>query len=240
MLSISALNENTVMVYFSESVSPETAQNIAVVVPQIEVELAQFVVDMVPSYTSLLITFDLFAIRMDDFCTLLETLLANIDWHQTKSDQSSCIELPVYYGPEVALDAEAVSRHTGLAFSDVVKLHTECSYRVYAIGFAPGFAYLGNTNKRIATPRMSTPRSYVPAGSVAIADRQTAVYPKASPGGWHILGRTPVNLIDYHRENLTLFEMGAQVLFSPIDKQTFLQMGGVLSQEELQRTEEAI
>ena len=106
-------------------------------------------------------------------------------------------------------------------------------YRVYAIGFAPGFAYLGNTDKRIEIPRKQTPRLRVPAGSLAIADRQTAIYPKQSPGGWQIIGRTPISLIDFQRENLTVFEMGAQVSFTPIDKATFLDTGGVLLPEEI-------
>ena len=120
-----------------------------------------------------------------------------------------------------------------LPIYDVVNIHVSATYRVYAIGFAPGFAYLGNTDKRIEIPRKQTPRLKVPAGSLAIADRQTAIYPKQSPGGWQIIGRTPISLIDYQRENLTVFEMGAQVSFTPIDRATFLDMGGVLLPEEI-------
>ena len=138
----------------------------------------------------------------------------------------------------MALDADEICEHTGLTFEEVINIHASTTYRVYAIGFAPGFAYLGNTDSRIEIPRKQTPRLKVPPGSLAIADRQTAIYPKQSPGGWQIIGRTPVSLIDFERENLTVFEMGAQVTFTRIDKATFLKMGGVLLPEELSEPRE--
>ncbi|WP_413702232.1 5-oxoprolinase subunit B family protein [Psychromonas sp. KJ10-10] len=138
------------------------------------------------------------------------------------------IELPVYYGEEVALDHDALSQHTGLAFSEIIKLHTSECYRVFAIGFAPGFAFLGNIPTQIAMPRKKNPRTTVPKGSVAIADRQTAVYPNESPGGWQIIGRTPINLLDITTASLSKFSMGDQVKFKAINKQAFLAMGGIL------------
>lgn len=232
-MKISAVNENTLMVYFSDTVSPETAEQIAAAMPVIREQLGLYVVDTVPSYTSILISFDLITIGLREFSLRLQHVLAECSRASLSTNQARCIELPVYYGPEVALDAQEICRHTGLSFDEVVNIHASTAYRVYAIGFAPGFAYLGNTDKRIEIPRKQTPRLKVPAGSLAIADRQTAIYPKQSPGGWQIIGRTPVNLIDYQRENLTVFEMGAKVSFCPIDRATFLDMGGVLLPKEI-------
>lgn len=231
-MRMSPVNENTVMVYFSDAVSPATAEQIAAALPVIQTHLGRYVVDIVPSYTSILISFDLVAIGLREFSQRLQWVLAQCN-HAASSGQVKTIELPVYYGPEVALDAEEICAHTGLTFEEVIQIHASTTYRVYAIGFAPGFAYLGNTDQRIEIPRKQTPRSKVPTGSLALADRQTAIYPKQSPGGWQVIGRTPVNLIDFERENLTVFEMGAQVSFIPVDKATFLDMGGVLLPEEI-------
>lgn len=182
-MKISAVNENTLMVYFSDSVSPETAEQIAAAIPVIREQLGLYVVDIVPSYTSILISFDLITIGIREFNLRLQKVLIECSRASLSANQVRCIELPVYYGPEVALDAQEICRHTGLSFDDVVNIHVSATYRVYAIGFAPGFAYLGNTDKRIEIPRKQTPRLKVPAGSLAIADRQTAIYPKQSPGG---------------------------------------------------------
>jgi inhibitor of KinA len=110
----------------------------------------------------------------------------------------------------------------------VIALHSSIIYDVYAIGFAPGFAYLGNVDKRIAMPRKETPRQKIFKGSVGIADQQTAIYPSDSPGGWQIIGRTPISLIDYNDDKLTKFETGDKVKFNPISRADFIDMGGVL------------
>ena len=230
-MKICPVNENSVIIYFADIISPETADKIGRVLSVIKIELGEYLVDIVPSYTSILVSFDLMAIELREFEQKLQVILKNADNAQSGQQETPLIELPVYYGPEVSLDAEEISNHTGLSFEEVVKIHSSTFYRVYAIGFAPGFAYLGNTDQRIAIPRKTTPRLRIPACSVALAERQTAIYPKASPGGWQVIGRCPIDPIDYQRENLTLFEMGAKVKFNPISKATFLEMGGVLSSE---------
>ena len=233
-MKICPVNENSIIIYFSDAISVETADKIGRVLPVIQQELGQYLIDIVPSYTSILISFDLMAIEFRKFEQALSTLLKNAEYAQTHQAETPLIELPVYYDPEVSLDADEISSHTGLSFDEIVRIHSSTHYRVYAIGFAPGFAYLGNTDERIAIPRKKTPRLKIPACSVALAERQTAIYPKESPGGWQIIGRSPINPIDYQRENLTLFEMGARVKFNPISKATFLEMGGVISPEEEQ------
>ncbi|MGF1901618.1 5-oxoprolinase subunit PxpB [Aliivibrio sifiae] len=234
MMKISAVSEASVLVVFSDMVSPDTADIIAQSAAMIEQESDLFVIDMVPSYTSILITYDLTRIELRSFMSRLNLCLQKSNECGQLSSSSVVIELPVYYGKEVSLDAEEISRHTGLSFDEIVSIHSSQEYRVYAIGFAPGFAYLGNTDPRIHIPRKSTPRLSVPAGSLAIAEQQTAIYPKSSPGGWQVIGRTPINLIDFNRENLTVFEMGAKVIFKPISREEYIAMGGEISEALLE------
>ncbi|ODQ01313.1 5-oxoprolinase subunit PxpB [Salinivibrio sp. SS2] len=236
-MTIMPVNENSLMVYFANQASPETADRIAAVLPILHAELEQYLVDLIPSYTSILVTFDLMAIGQRDFTALIKKALSIAEQQYIETNASPMIELPVYYGPEVSLDADTLCRHTELDFDQIISIHASTIYRVYAIGFAPGFAYLGNTDSRIHIPRKQTPRAQVPKGSLALADQQTAIYPKVSPGGWQIIGRTPIDLIDYQRENLTVFEMGAKVKFTPINRDEFLVLGGRIAEEEYRRAE---
>ncbi len=123
---------------------------------------------------------------------------------------------------------EDVAKHCQLSMEEIIKRHSEAVYRAYAIGFTPGFAFLGNTPDELHVPRKTTPRLKVPIGSVAIAENQTAVYPSVTPGGWQIIGRTPINLIDWGSKNLALIAMGDSVRFESISRDEFLVQGGQL------------
>lgn len=128
----------------------------------------------------------------------------------------------------VGLELEAISASKNLSVEEIIALHVEKDYFVYAIGFAPGFPYMGDVDSRIASPRLANPRAKVPKGSVAIADRQTAIYPKQSPGGWNILGRTPIEMFSRSYDGLSYLRVGDKVNFEPISKEKFLKLGGVL------------
>jgi KipI family sensor histidine kinase inhibitor len=134
----------------------------------------------------------------------------------------------VYYHPESGADLEQLGAERGLSWQEVVDIHCGREYRVYAIGFAPGFAYLGDVDERIAAPRLSTPRQKVPRGAVAIADRQTAIYPAESPGGWNLIGRSPLRMFDPLTAPPMPVAVGDRVRFSPIDRAAFLAAGGQL------------
>ena len=221
------ISENTIMVYFSNAIDTETSEKVTQALYVLQSSLGNVILDAIPSYHSILITVDILQTNMNDFQQQVEALL-NQPLSASMSLPHLDIELPVYYGEEVALDAAEVCAHSGLSWSDVTEIHSQANYRVYAIGFAPGFAYLGNLDRRLQIPRKSTPRARVPKGSVAIAGQQTAVYPKTSPGGWHIIGRTPISLVDFERDNLSFFHIGAQVCFKAISRQQFIDMGGEL------------
>jgi KipI family sensor histidine kinase inhibitor len=146
----------------------------------------------------------------------------------TGASEGRTVVLPVYYHPEVGEDLLTLAERAGLSTDEVVALHSGGEYRVYAIGFAPGFAYLGQVDKRIAAPRLATPRQKVPRGAVAIADRQTAVYPAVSPGGWNLIGRCPVRMFDPQAEPIMPVQVGDIVRFEAIGRQEYLSMGGEL------------
>ena len=148
--------------------------------------------------------------------------------HQKNVFSSQTIEIPVYYDLEVGPDLSLIADNTRLSIAEVIELHSQRTYQVYAMGFSPGFAYLGNVDQRIATPRKATPRQKVYKGSIGIANEQTAVYPSDSPGGWQIIGRTPLSLFDYAAPELTQIKIADKVRFTPITRNEFIQLGGHL------------
>lgn len=182
-------------------------------------------IDVVPSYTTVLVQFDVLQLEHAQARQLLHTLLAELEPDGT--DQTASItELPVWYHPSVGPDMARLEQHTGLDTATLIALHSQPVYRVFALGFAPGFAFMGSLPAQLELPRLERPRSSVPAGSVAIAGRQTAAYPNASPGGWNLLGRTSARLFDAQRAGLSLLQVGDRVRFVPVTKSEFERLGG--------------
>jgi len=177
--------------------------------------------DLVPSYTTLMVHFDL--APADARCLIRQAL----EGLQPGTDSSGCRhEIPVWYHASVGPELPVLARQAGLSEAEVVRLHSERDYPVFALGFAPGFAFMGLVDERLATPRLSTPRKQVAAGSVGIAERQTATYPAVSPGGWNLIGRTPVRLFDRERDGYSLLQPGDRVRFVAVTRQEFLALGG--------------
>lgn len=229
-MRIEPVNENTCIVYFGDRISDETADRIQQATQQIRKTMADVITDLVPSYTSILVCYDLE--RADRFA-ITHRLRQVLEQHAalgTPGTPHQTVELPVYYGPEVALDLDDVCEFAGLPEDEVIRIHSQSTYRVYAIGFSPGFAYLGSTDQRIAIARKSTPRLKVPSGSVGIAGNQTAIYPSSTPGGWQIVGRTPRRMIDWESDSLALVQVGDRVRFRPIDREEFIELGGHLDE----------
>ncbi|WP_231401129.1 MULTISPECIES: 5-oxoprolinase subunit PxpB [Alteromonas] len=176
-----------------------------------------WIVECVPAYDSLMLVFDPFTIDSHGVYMALSTL-ATQDVSLEK--QQDIKVLSVWYGAEGANDLARVAQTTGLTEDSIVQMHGETIYKVYAVGFAPGFAYMADTPPRLHCPRLSTPRKRVPKGAVAIADNQTAVYPSESPGGWHLLGLCPDLLVDSHN-HASFLAVGDSVKFEPISEQEF-------------------
>lgn len=225
MFKIKLASENAIIIYFNETISPALTQRIASYTEAIKKELKELIVDIVPSYNSLLITYRLELIQHNEFCEKVNTILSNTNL-DAKTSSTETIAIPVYYNIEVGLDLERLLHEKKLDLETFVILHSEQAYFVYAIGFSPAFAFLGEVDERIQAPRLATPRIKIPAGSVGIANQQTAVYPIESSGGWNIVGRTPIDLSLNNPDNINRFKVGQQVKFKPIDKGTYLSMGG--------------
>lgn len=172
------------------------------------------VVDIVPTYRSLLVEYDASQVSFADINDGLINIGAGpLD---ASEEDATLIHLPVLYGGEFGPDLDFVARNAGMSVGDVVDLHSGTEYPVYMMGFTPGFPYLGGMSERIATPRLSTPRGVIPAGSVGIAEAQTGVYPIESPGGWRLIGRTPLRLFDVDGTPPSLIDAGDCVRFVPL------------------------
>ena len=179
------------------------------------------IVNLSPAYASVLITFDPTETSLPEVTTYVESLLPAIDASQV--EPARLVEIPVCYGEEFGPDLGAVAAHAGLSIDDVVRIHSSAEYVVYFLGFSPGFPYLGGMPKSIVTPRLAQPARAVPAGSVAIGGGQTGIYPVASPGGWRIIGRTPLCLFDASADSPVLLTIGDRVRFAPVTRQEYLQ-----------------
>jgi len=226
MMKIEIAGQNAFIVYFAEQASAAVSAQIQAAVDNILANMQDCIVDLVPSYASLLVIFDLdrsdpFAIRQK-----LHTALASLD--AVDAAAGKLVTLPVYYGLESGPDLEMIAESANISVDEVIDIHQQQEYRVYAIGFAPGFAYLGEVDERIAAPRLSTPRLKVPRGAVAIADRQTAVYPAVSPGGWNLIGLCPTRMFDPDSDPSMPVKVGDRIRFSAIDRDEFLALGGVV------------
>jgi inhibitor of KinA len=176
------------------------------------------VVETVPTFRSLLVHYDPLATSRGE----LETAIAGLFTDDRSPPPNPRLwRIPVCYEGEFAPDLDAVARLTGLAPGEVVAAHSGVCYHVYMLGFLPGFPYLGDLPQALALPRRADPRLRVPAGSVAIATTLSAIYPFESPGGWHLIGTTPLRLFDPARNPPALLAAGDAVIFEPIDASAF-------------------
>jgi len=185
---------------------------------------ADALIDLVPSYTTLMLHYDVLRIDGAQARTLINDALRDLQPADENSGRSHA--LPVWYDPQVGPELSRLARRSGLSVSQVIALHSAHAYRVFALGFAPGFAYMGLVDPQLAAPRLDTPRPRVPQGSVALAERQTATYPQVSPGGWNVVGRTPVALFDRALDGYSLLQPGDRVHFAPVERAEFLRLGG--------------
>lgn len=170
-------------------------------------------IDVVPAYDSLLCVFDLGAYHMDEIKRHVEDALIR---NKVKPLQTGkTVEIPVHYGGTDGPDMQTICEHSGLSEAEVIERHSQDSYRVCMMGFIPGFTFLSPAAKALHHPRLATPRALVPAGSIGIANWQTGIYGLESPGGWQIIGRTPLSIFDGKRDAPFLLKAGDQVRFIP-------------------------
>ncbi|SEO19824.1 5-oxoprolinase subunit PxpB [Vreelandella aquamarina] len=219
------------MVRLFDSIEETNLPWITALLQRCESAFGTAVVDLVPSYTTLLVVFDPVQLSPLEAQQKITSLLTDLT-PEGSSGTSQIHELPTFYHASVGPDLERVAEHTGLSVAEVIACHSQKTYRVFALGFAPGFAFMGLTAPELECPRLDTPRKKVPVGSVAIAARQTAAYPTATPGGWNLLGRTSARLFDREREGFSLLNVGDQVRFVPASREAFERSGGDITPME--------
>jgi inhibitor of KinA len=184
-----------------------------------------FIKDIVPAYSSLTVYYDVASLRTKE-ASAFEAMKAIIEPFLREEENTGLIKnrqvkIPVCYAKKFAPDMDELAAQKNLSVEEVIGLHTARIYRVFMIGFLPGFAYMGKIDEKIGTPRRSQPRTNVPAGSVGIAGEQTGIYPLASPGGWNIIGRTPLKLFDANRKESVLLQPGDELKFYAITEDEF-------------------
>jgi len=185
----------------------------------IQAEAIEGIIETVPTYRSLLIIYNPTAFPIKDLKKRLELIEEGLQ--QTPLPEPKLIHIPVVYGGIYGPDLEGVAKYLQISPEEVIRLHCSQPYLIYMIGFMPGYPYMGELPQALVIPRLKTPRLIVPKGSVAIAQRQTGIYSMESPGGWQILGRTPVELFDPEKDPPALLQMGDVVQFYPMTEKEF-------------------
>ncbi|MGD2272510.1 MAG: 5-oxoprolinase subunit PxpB [Desulfobacterales bacterium] len=211
-----------ILVEYGDAIDLTVNHKVRAMAVVLDDDLPQGVMEVVPTYRSLLIVYDPAKTaprQLKENLVSLEQRLPEIQIPPPK-----IVEIPVCYGGEFGPDIEFVAESHGLTVEEVVRLHTEPEYPIYMIGFTPGFPFLGGLPEILHTPRLETPRTLVPAGSVGIANNQTGMYPVASPGGWQLIGRTPLKLFAPERSDPFLYQAGDRVKFQPISPQEYSQL----------------
>ncbi|MGG2396388.1 allophanate hydrolase subunit 1 [Pseudomonas sp. SH1-B] len=180
--------------------------------------------DLVPSYTTLLLHYDLSQLDSAQARAKVAQALEGLQPADVLGGREH--QLPTWYDRSVGPELPLLARRSGLSEAEVIARHSGHAYQVFALGFAPGFAFMGLVEEILATPRLSTPRQRIAAGSVGIAERQTAAYPVVSPGGWNLIGRTPTRLFGRDIDGYSLLQPGDRVRFVAIDRAEFIRLGG--------------
>jgi inhibitor of KinA len=225
-MRIEPLGDSALIVRVADHFDPEISLNaVLAAARQIEAAAIPGVIELAPAYTTIGVFFDpARAGSSDELNATIEHALQNsLEPARPRAGGETVIEVPVCCENEFAPDLGEVAQHAGLSSDEVIRRYLDATYRVTCVGFTPGFPYLSGLPPELATPRRATPRKEVPAGAVAIGGTQTGVYPRKSPGGWNIIGRTPLCLFDVERESPALFHAGDQVRFRQISRSEFEQ-----------------
>ncbi len=218
-ISVKPEGDASLLIVFGNEVNPEINRRIAAAVKLIRSQHIEGIVDLIPSYCALLVNYNPYVISYEKLKKRAEKL-ASMDL-SVGSDVRKVFEIPVLYGGEGGPDIGFIAEHAGMSVQEVIDLHSGRDYLIYMLGFLPGFCYLGGLDERIHTPRLANPRIRIPAGSVGIGGSATGIYPMDSPGGWQLMGLTPVKTYDPNKEVPILLEAGNYIRFVPIDEAEF-------------------
>ena len=218
--TISPVGDRAISIDFGQVIDPKINRHIRQTIERIKALQLEGIIELVPTYCALLVEYDAMQYSYSEICNIIEPTLDE-GMTDTTNELVTVVEVPTVYGGEFGPDLSFVASHNHLSEAEVISIHSGTDYLVYMLGFIPGFTYLGGMDPRIATPRLSSPRTLIPAGSVGIAGEQTGTYPSDSPGGWQIIGRTPVTMYDMSKAQAALLNAGDYVRYVPIDESEF-------------------
>lgn len=229
--------DTAILVQFENEISPENNSRVQSLAAMISDAAVPGVIETIPTYSSLLVNYDPTVVT---FAELSRTLNSFELDGGVSSSGSFVYTVPVCYGGEYGEDLGDVASHANLSVEETVERHSGVCYRIYMLGFLPGFAYLGGLDETIACPRLSSPRKSIAPGSVGIGGNQTGVYPVASPGGWRLIGKTPLKLYDPERAEPILYRAGDYIKFEPITPAQFAEISDAVSRGSYEVKREAL
>jgi len=233
-IKIRPAGDASLLIEFGQEISPEINAKITATVQLMKEQHIEGVVDIIPAFCSLLINYDPRVLSYDELSKRMKRLL-NIEIKAGASSRR-VFEIPVCYGGQYGPDLANIAEHAGLTEEEVIEIHSSRDYLIYMLGFLPGFCYLGGLDERIHTPRLANPRLKINAGSVGIGGSQTGIYPLDSPGGWQLMGMTPVKTYDPDREVPILLSAGDYIRFIPVDEEEYLRIKELVERDEYQCT----
>ena len=212
--------DSALVIEFGNEISVDINKKNRKMMDDIKKENIDGIVELVPTYCSLLINYDVLKIDYNTLVEKLKTFLNN-NLETAEGEEVTLVEIPTLYNDEVGPDLSYVAEHNKLSKEEVIKIHTGTDYLVYMLGFMPGFTYLGGMSEKIATPRLESPRLQIYPGSVGIAGKQTGMYPSMSPGGWRIIGRTPLKLYNPDSDTPVYISSGDYVRYVSISEEEY-------------------
>ena len=210
--------DSAILIELGSEIDPEISSMVFTLTDLIRDAGLNSDLEVLPTYRSVLVYYDPLVCSYAEMFDAVNGAVEGLAEPTNLNSSLKIVEIPVVYGGDDGPDLHFVADHTGMTEDAVIELHSGTDYRVYMLGFSPGFPYLGGLDERIAAPRLKTPRVLVPAGSVGIAELQTGVYPNAGPGGWRIIGRTSVTLFDVNSSTPSLITPATKVRFIPVDQ----------------------
>jgi inhibitor of KinA len=217
-------SDQSLLIYFGEQITIGAHQRVRKLLRLLQQEPIADVRNLNPAYCSILVSFDALKLQHRQLEEILLGYLARLDAMHIAEGRE--LRIPTCYGGEFGPDMNEVAALHGMTPDQVIELHASVTYVVYFLGFVPGFAYLGELPEALATPRLDSPRRSTPPGSVGVAGNQTGVYPFATPGGWRLIGRTPIPMFRPDREPMSFLSIGDRVRFTPISVAQFVALEG--------------